>query len=171
MSRSFARVLSPCLAVTALVVTLAPSRSAHAEETSALAPVHVPMPDDVQLGERHPGMLIGGVATLALFYGNSIAFTATSPEEHVAAGYIPVVGPFVAAATLEHPPADDFLDLDFSDFNRGVYVALGVGQVVGAALTVAGAATLHEHASEAKRWRFAPTASSTGGGFVLAGTL
>lgn len=50
-----------------------------------------------------------------------------------AVGLIPVAGPFITAATFE----DDGM-FDLSGFVRGMAVANGVGQLVGASLLVAG---------------------------------
>ena len=82
------------------------------------------------------GFLIGGVTGFGAGYILGALMATDSGVRGNDVGFVPVIGPFIAAATLEHIPSGGFIDFDFSSADRAFFILSGVLQTGGVVLSV-----------------------------------
>lgn len=86
------------------------------------------------------GLLIGGLSALGAGYIASAVMASDDSVTGGDVGYVPLLGAFIAAGTLEHKRSGGFIDFDFSAFNRIIFIFSGLMQTAGLTLTIVGVA-------------------------------
>jgi hypothetical protein len=153
--------------VAAAAVALFPSQAA-AQPVETAPSYHAEA--DAGGGGARPGLLIAGLSTLGSCYLATTALATANRDDYQGTYYalIPVAGPFITAAALE--PRDSAW-LTFPDEMRVFYMTLGVGQVAGAALTVAGVALPTSVRVGTGHVTVTPTVSGSAAGAVALGSF